>query len=219
MAISILVADDHQLVIDALRATFARQAGIRIVGDTQSGAAVPALVEKLRPDVLLLDLTMPGVDGLDVLRRLADGGPTVPVVILSMHTTASYAARAVKLGALGYVGKNAPSEELVRAIESAARGVRYLAPPLKEEYLREYEQRLDESKLDLYDTLSGREKEVMRLTVLGMTAREIAGKLEISHRTVESYLGQTMAKLGLSTRAELIRYAVRVGLISADGDQ
>jgi two-component system response regulator NreC len=219
MAISVLVADDHQLVIDALRATFARHTAIRIVGDTQSGAAVPALVAKLRPDVLLLDLTMPDVDGLDVLRRLANDGPSVPVVILSMHTTASYAARAVKLGALGYVGKNAPSEELVRAIESAASGVRYLAPPRKEEYLREYEQRLDERKLDLYDTLSGREKDVMRWTALGMTAREIGEKLEISRRTVESYLGQTMTKLGLTTRADLIRYAVRVGLISAGGDE
>jgi two-component system response regulator NreC len=216
MPISVLVADDHQLVVGALRATFARGADIRIVGDTQNGADVPTLVDELRPDVLLLDLTMPGVDGLEVLRRLAERRPPVRVVVLSMHTTASYAARAVKLGALGYVGKNAPSEELVRAIEHAARGARYLAPPFKEEYLREYEERLDATKLDLYDTLSKREREVMKQTALGATSREIGESLGISKRTVETYLANTTDKLGIRTRADLVRYAVRVGLIGTE---
>jgi two-component system response regulator NreC len=213
MPISVLVCEDHQLVVGALRATFARDADIQIIGDTQTGADVPDLVDKLRPDVLLLDLTMPDVDGLEVLRRLSARSLPVRVVVLSMHTTASYAARAVKLGALGYVGKNAPTTELMRAIVSAANGVRYLAAPLKEEYLREYEQRLDSGKLDLFDTLSNREREVMKLTALGGTSREIAETLGISRRTVETYLANTTEKLGIKTRADLVRYAVRVGLI------
>ncbi len=219
MAISVLVAEDHQLVVGALRAAFARDADIEIVGDTQRGADVPALVEELRPDVLLLDLTMPDVDGFAVLRRLADRGASVRVVVLSMHTTAAYAARAIKLGALGYVGKSAPTTELMRAIVSAANGVRYLAPPLKEEYLREYEQRLDATKLDLFDTLSNREREVMKWTALGRTSREIAEALGISRRTVETYLGSATEKLGIKTRSELVRYAVRVGLVSTEGDE
>ena len=213
MPISVLVADDHQLVVAALRAAFHTVHDIQIVGDTQHGEEVLGLVEELAPDVLVLDLTMPGTDGLEVLCRLGQRNAEVRVVVLSMHTTASYAARAVKLGAVGYVGKSAPSTELLAAIRAAAAGERYLAPPLRDQDLREYEQRLDESRVDLFDTLSPREREVMKLTALGGTSRDIAKQLGIGRRTVESYLANTSEKLGIKTRSELVRYAVRVGLV------
>lgn len=177
MAISVLVADDHQLVAAALRAAFARDGDILIVGETHEGAEVAALVAALRPDVLLLDLTMPDVDGLEVLRRLSDGGAAVRVVVLSMHTTASYASRALKLGALGYVGKSAPATELVQAIRAAASGARYLAPPLSDDAVREYDARIDADRLDPFETLTNREREVMRQT---------AGRIAPSRRRSES---------------------------------
>jgi two-component system response regulator NreC len=218
MAISVVVADDHQLVIGALRASFEKVKDVEIVGETTRGDDVLALVESLGPDVLVLDLTMPGVDGLEVMRRLAERQSAVRVVILSMHTTASYAARAVKLGAVGYVGKNAPSTELVRAIRAAAAGKRYLAEPLTIEQIEAYEQRLESGKLDLFDTLSNRERQVMKLTALGKTSREISEALNIGRRTVETYLANVTEKLGIKSRSELVRHAVRVGILPEEDD-
>jgi two-component system, NarL family, response regulator NreC len=218
MPIKILVADDHPLVVAALRAAFQIVRDIQIVGDTGSGDEVLGLVDKLQPDVLVLDLKMPGTDGLEVLRRLREAGATVRVVVLSMHDTASYAARAVKLGALGYVPKSAPAMELYNAIRAAAAGERYLAPPLSDSDLREYEHRLDTNRVDLFDTLSPREREVMKLTALGGTSTEVAHTLGIGRRTVESYLANATEKLGIKTRSDLVRYAVRVGLVSDGSD-
>ena len=218
MPISVVVVDDHQLVVGALKASLDKLLDIRVVGSTNHGDEALQLVEKLNPDVLVLDLTMPGTDGLEVIRLLGEQQAAVRVVVLSMHTTPSYAARAVKLGALGYVGKSAPSSELIQAIRAAAAGERYLASPLSSDVLQEYEQRLESGKLDLFDTLSNREREVMRLTALGKTSREIGEQLTIGRRTVESYLANVSEKLGLKTRADLVRYAVRVGLVTPDGD-
>jgi two-component system, NarL family, response regulator NreC len=216
MPISVVVADDHQMVVAGLRALFATHRDVQLVGETYDGAEVIGLVEETHPDVLVLDLTMPGTGGLEVMRQLAERGSRVRVVVLSMHTTPSYALRAIKLGALGYVAKQAPSSELLAAIRAAAAGKQYLAEPLSERALKQYENRLESGKLDLFDTLSKREREVMKYTALGMTSRQIAEKLLIGRRTVESYLANVTAKLGLESRSDLIRYAVRTGLVTPD---
>jgi DNA-binding NarL/FixJ family response regulator len=212
--ISVLLADDHQVVLSGLKAMLAGETEFHVVGEATDGLQVVPLVERHKPDVLVLDLMMPGLNGLEVARQLEKKVPSTRVVILSMHANEAYVVEALRAGASGYVLKQSPGNELSQAIRAVMTGRRYLSPPLSDEVLRRFEERMTTTALDPYDTLSGREREVLQLAAEGLTNAEIAKKLDIGKRTVETHRANLIRKLDLKSHADLVKYAIRRGLIT-----
>jgi len=217
MSIKILLADDHRVVREGFRALLAAQKDFEIVGETGDGLQALRLVDQLNPDVLLVDMMMPGLSGLEVTRQITEREVPTRVVVLSMHANEAYVVEALKNGAAGYVLKDASSAELLRAVREAMAGRRYLSPPLSERGLEAYSQKARGTKTnDRYDTLTTREREVLHLGAEGHTNAEIGARLFISPRTVESHRSNVMHKLGLRTHTDLIRYALRRGILSLE---
>lgn len=213
MALTLFLADDHAILRQGLRALLATEAGFRIVGDAGDGLETVRLVEKLQPAVLLLDLQMSGLDGLEVARRVSRRSVSTHVLILSMHDDAAYVAEAIRAGAVGFVRKDADMEELVKAIRQAAVGERYLSPPISEEQVDQYLQKARTVALGRFQALTPREREVLQLTVEGLSGNEIAKRLFISRRTVESHRTNLMDKIGVRNLKELIRYAIEKDIV------
>jgi two-component system, NarL family, response regulator NreC len=214
--ITIVLADDHQVVRQGLRAILEGEHNLRVVGEAGNGLKAARLVERLRPDVLVLDLMIPGLSGLEVTRQLAKRSPKTRVVILSMHSDKSYVLEALRNGAAGYVLKDSSADELIKAVQEAAANRRYLSPPLSDSAVDAYAQQGSATGTDSYDSLSSREREVFQLAAEGHTNKEIGKMLFISPRTVEIHRANMMAKLGLRTQTDLIRYALKRGIISRD---
>ena len=212
--IRILLADDHQVVREGFRALLQAEPDFDIVAETGDGLETVRLAEHQKPHVLVVDLMMPGLNGLEVARQITQRLPSTHVVVLSMHANEAYVLEALKNGACAYVLKDASAAELVRAVREANAGRRYLSPPLSEPAIDSYIQRTRNSdSLDLYDTLTNREREVLQLGAEGHTNAEIAGRLFISPRTVETHRANVMHKLGLRSQTELVRYALRRGIL------
>ena len=203
-----VVADDHYIVRQGLRTLLEAQADFQVVGEAADGLEVIQVIERLQPDMLVLDLMMPGLNGLDVLRRVDAVSPETRVVIFSMHANERYVLEALKHGASGYVLKEASADELVRAVREIAAGRHYLSPPLSERAIHAYIESTKDHP-EPYATLTQREREVLHLVVEGCTNTEIGERLFISVRTVEKHRTNLMRKLGLRTQAELIRYALQ----------
>jgi DNA-binding NarL/FixJ family response regulator len=214
MQTSVVLADDHQVVLEGLKALLAAEPDLRVIGEANDGLAVVPLVEKLQPEVLVVDLMMPGLNGLEVTRQLHEKVPRTRIVVLSMHANEAYVVEALRNGASGYVLKQAQGRVLVEAIREVMSGRRYLSPPLSDEQLSRFEQKMSASALDPYETLSSREREVLQLAAEGLTNAEIGKRLDIGKRTVETHRANLIRKLGLKSHAELVRFAVRRGLIS-----
>ncbi len=213
MPLTIMLADDHHVVRQGLQALLRAEQDFQLVGETANGLEVPRLVEKLRPHVLVLDLMMPGLGGLEITRRVTQRTPETRVVILSMHADEAYVVEAFRAGAIGYVLKGSTSVQLVRAIREAAAGRRFLSPPLSEDKLEEYLLTVESVPFDSYETLTSREREVLQLAAEGNSNSEIGHKLHISTRTVETHRANLMRKLGIHTQSELIRFALRKGIL------
>ncbi|HZY87141.1 MAG TPA: response regulator transcription factor [Gemmataceae bacterium] len=211
MTWTLLLADDHQMVRQGLRALLARETDLRLVGEAAEGLEAVRLAERLRPDVLVLDLMMPGLNGLDVARQVARRAPETRVVILSMHAHEAYVLEALLAGAAGYVLKESSSDELVKAIRAVTAGQHYLSPPLSEEALGVYSRKTGSLPPDPYHTLTAREREVLQLTAEGHSGADIAERLYISPRTVETHRANLMRKLKVRNQKELIRYALQRG--------
>jgi DNA-binding NarL/FixJ family response regulator len=209
----ILLVDDHQVVREGLRAVLQAQTDFRLIGESEDGSDAIRKVQQLRPDVLVLDLVLRGVQGLEVLRQVHKESPRTRVVVLSMHSDLAYVLEALRNGAAAYVLKSAPSSEVVKAIRESMLGNRYLAPPLSEDEIDVYERQLGGGKMDLYETLTTREREVCQLAAQGFTNNEIADKLCIGRRTVETHRASMMHKLSLKNQAELVQFAMRRGLV------
>jgi len=212
----IILVDDHQVVREGLRAVLQAQPDFKLVGESEDGSDAIRKVQQLRPDVLVLDLVLRGVQGLEVLRQVHKESPRTRVVVLSMHSDLAYVREALHNGASAYVLKSAPSSEVVKAIREAMSGNRYLAPPLSEDEVDVYERQLSGGKMDLYETLTTREREVCQLAAQGFTNNEIADKLCIGRRTVETHRASMMHKLSLKNQAELVQFAMRRGLVPQD---
>ena len=210
MSISIVLADDHVVVRQGLRTILAAEPDLKVVAETSDGLETVQTVERLRPDVLVLDLVMPNLHGLEVLRQVSERSPKTKVVVLSMHADEAYVLQALKNGALGYVIKSSGADELTTAIREVAKGEHYLGRPLSETAIDIYIAKVESEELDPYDTLSIREREVLHLVAGGNTNSRIASRLSISRRTVEVYRANIMRKLRLNSQAELIRYAIRL---------
>jgi DNA-binding NarL/FixJ family response regulator len=211
-----VLADDHQIVRQGLRALLKMESDVQLVGEASDGREAVRLVERLQPHVLVLDLLMPGLNGLEALRQLSRRAARTRVVILSMHSNEAYVLEALRAGATGYVLKESGAEELIRAIREAANGRHYLSPPICEHELKAYAQKAEGTPPDPYHTLTTREREVLQLTTEGHSGTVIAERLFISPRTVESHRANMMRKLGVRNLKELIRYAIQRGLVPAD---
>lgn len=210
---TIILAEDHQVVRQGVRALLEAAPDFFVIEEAASGLGVADLVERLTPDVLIVDLMMPGLNGLEITRLVSQRCPKTHVIILSMHANEAYVLEALSNGASGYVLKDASADDLIRAIHEVLAGRRYLSPPLSERAIEVYMQKAEAATLDPYETLTGREREVLHLAAEGHTNAEIASQLSISPRTAEVHRANMMRKLGLQNQTDLIRYALRRGLL------
>lgn len=217
MTTTIFLADDHHVVRQGLRALLEGEPGLSIVGEAADGLEAANMVERLKPDVLVVDLMMPGLNGLEVTRQVSKRSPQTRVLLLSMHANEGYVLEALRHGATAYVLKDCTAEELVRAVHEVAAGRRYLSPPLSERAIESYLQKAESATLDIYNTLTSREREVLQLSAEGLTGAEISARLFISPRTVEIHRANLMRKLSLRNQTDLVRFALRRGIVPLEG--
>jgi len=210
---TIVIADDHTVVRAGLRALLVPESDLCIVGEAADGLQALDLVRRLQCDLLIVDLMMPGLNGIDVAREVSRRWPQTRVIVLSMYALESYVLEALRAGVAGYVLKDSTARELVHAIREVLVGRRYVSPPFSERALELYMERTRDSALDPYDTLTSREREVLHLAAEGHTNAQIAERFVISPRTVEVHRANVMRKLGLFSQGDLIRYALKRGIL------
>ena|ERR1041384_7274536 len=216
MTVTVLLADDHPIVRQGLRHLFEAQPDMRIVGEASDGLQAVQFTEKFKPNVLILDIMMPGLNGLEVLRQVKERSPASCCIVLSMQSADVYVVEALKAGALGYVLKETGPSELLNAVQQVIQGQRYLSPKISERLIDVLIQTSEKIPADPYQTLTNREREVLQMAAEGLTSSEIAKRLSISPRTAELHRGRMMNKLGLHSQTELIRYALKRGILPLD---
>jgi len=211
----ILLADDHIVMRTGLRALLERQPNLEVVGESENGRETVALAASLRPDVVVMDVGMPVLNGIEATQTIVTQCPAIAVVILSMHADESYVMRALKAGARGYLLKDSAAADLIGAIQAISHGKSFFSPKvsriLAEDYVRVLKQK---GTVDTYDLLTSREREILQLLAEGKTNKEVATALNISPYTVETHRSHILQKLNLHNSAELVLYAVRKGIIS-----
>ena len=211
MPIRILIVDDHGVMRAGLRAMLEDEPGIEVVAEASTGEEALGLTVELQPDILLLDIGMPGIDGIEVTRRLKKSDPRIQVLILTVYEDESLLREAIKAGASGYVIKRAAEEELIAAIKSVHRGDLYIHPAVTRMLFKDLSPAV-ETKNEHLESLTTRELEVLGYIVRGYTNRQIAETLVISVRTVEGHRASLFGKLGLKNRVELVEFAEKFGL-------
>ncbi len=214
MPVTVLLADDHKLVRQGIKSMLQAQKDILVIGEASDGVEALKLVADLKPDVVLMDVMMPNLNGIEAAFQIRQQGLKTRVVFLSMHANAGYAVRALHNGALGYVIKDADFSEIVDAIHNAIEGKRYLSKAISDEVLEMLLSGEGEKNGSL-ESLSPRERQVLQMIAEGNTNLAIAEKLSLSVRTVESHRARVMSKLRISSQAELVRFAIQQGLIDA----
>jgi len=216
MTVAILLADDHQVVRLGLKTLLEAEPDFKVVGEAKDGLEAKALVERLKPDVLLVDMMMPGLNGLEVIRQMATLAPTTRAIVLSMQSNEAYVLEALKHGAAGYILKQSDLNDVVSAVREVVAGRSYLSPQLSQRAIESYRDKAKAAETDPYDALTPREREVAQLAAEGHTSAEIAERLVISQRTVEMHRANLMRKLGLKTQTDLVRYATWRGILSTE---
>lgn len=214
MPTTIVLADDHPIVRQGLRALLGAEPDFQVVGEAADGLETIVLVERLKPGMLIVDVMMPGLNGIEITRRVADSSPQTRVIILSIHADEAHVLEALRYGASGYVLKDADLADLVRGLHEVAAGRRYLSPPSRN-VPSAYAKRAAASE-DLHQALTPREREILQLVAEGHTSAAIAMRLGISPRTVEVHRAHLLHKLGLRTQTDVIRYALRRGILPPD---
>ncbi len=213
--VRILLADDHTVMRAGLRALLERQPNLEVVGEAGDGRQSVELASSHVPDVVVMDIAMPNLNGVEATRRMVSKQPTISVVILSMYSDESYVMRALEAGARAYLLKDSAVTDLIRAIEAVSQGKSFFSPKisriLAEEYVRALKQK---GVADSYELLTPREREILQLLAEGKTNKEVATSLNISVYTAETHRGNILQKLNLHSTAELVLYAVRKGIIS-----
>lgn len=205
----ILLADDHVLVRQGFKMILSAQPDLQIVGEASNGREALELAEKLQPDLVIMDVTMPELNGIEATRRLADVAPRARVLALSMHKDAVYVREILRAGARGYLLKDSADADLIAAVRSIAKGEAWLSPAVSDAVLTDYRRHVT----DPLDLLTSREREVLQMIAEGKTNKEIATSLNLSVYTVEAHRGRVMEKLNLHSTGELVRFALRAGLI------
>jgi len=210
--IRVLIADDHTIVRSGVRLLLEAQPNMEVVGEAGDGFETLALVEALQPDVVLIDVAMPGMDGMEATRQIKSQWPDINVLALTMHRTDEYFFEMLRAGASGYVLKGAATDDLIRAVQVVSEGEVFLYPTMAQHLVSNYLSHMNESA-EAGPPLSPREKEILNLLAEGYSSKDIADKLVISPSTVNSHRTNIMAKLGLNKRHELIQYARQHGLL------
>jgi DNA-binding NarL/FixJ family response regulator len=214
VTLRIVLAEDHQIVREGLKSLLAGADGCEVVGEIGEGLGVESLVAQCRPDVLVVDVVMPGLNGIEVTRRVRRGHSETRVVVLSMHADRAFVVEAFRAGASGYVLKDTTATELIQAIQAASAGRRYLSPPLPPDWWEgAADPARDEGIGDPYSGLTAREREVLQLVAEGWTSRQVGEYLGVSRRTVEAHRANLMAKLGVPSAAGLVRFVAERGLL------
>ncbi len=215
MTVKVLIADDHAVVRDGLRALLEADPEITVVGDASDGRQAVSQVLALNPDVVIMDISMPDVNGIEATRLLLERNPQLKVIILSILGTTEHVFRALQAGARGYLLKESAGREVVEAVLAVAQGKRYLSQPISDtlvtDYVRQRELAAEKSPLE---TLSAREREILKLVLEGKSSAEIGKQLFLSAKTVETYRSRMMRKLGVSDLPGLVKFAIQHGLIS-----
>jgi len=215
--ITVLLADDHTIVRKGLLSLLVEQEDIVVIGEAENGREALALIEQLQPDVVVMDITMPLLNGLEATRQIKRRWPQIQVVILTIHTTEEYIFQILEAGASGYVVKQAAPSELVMAIRAAYDGETFLSPSISQTIIREYIAHAQSAPCeDTVDVLTEREYEICQLLVEGYSSREIADLLVISIKTVETHRGNLLRKLDIDNLPDLTKYAIRKGITSLD---
>jgi DNA-binding NarL/FixJ family response regulator len=217
MTTSILLVDDHKMMRDGLRSLLEKHAELQVVGEAEDGRSAVRMVRKRHVDIVLMDVAMPDLNGIEATRQIKAQSPEVKVIALSMHTDRRFVAGILGAGASGFVHKSSAFEDVVEAITTVAGGGFYISPKIVDIVLDDYVRRLAQPEPETGPALSSREREVLQLLAEGNNSREIAGHLHISVKTVETHRHHIMAKLGLRSVANLTKYAIREGLTSVDG--
>jgi two-component system, NarL family, response regulator NreC len=213
--VRILLADDHTVIRAGLRLVLERQTDFRVVGEASDGREAVALAAQEKPDVVLMDVTMPNLNGIDAARQITTARPEISVIILSMHSDESYVLRALKAGARGYLLKESAEADLISAVRAVSSGKAFFSPAVSRMLVEDYVRQLQDREIeDSYELLTMREREVLQLIAEGKSNKEIASILNLSLYTVETHRGNMLEKLNLHTVPELILYAVRKGVIS-----
>ena len=211
----VVLADDHAVVRKGIRAVLASLPGVEVVAEAADGREALALIEQHRPDIAVLDVTMPGLNGLEVAARVPKVSSGTKVLILSMHAGEAYVAQALRAGVAGYLLKDAADDELPTAIKVVSRGDVYLSPKISTQVVERYVQ-AGSAEPDPLAGLTTRQREILQLVAEGKSSKEIASLLNLSIKTVESHRGQIMERLGVHDVTGLVRFAIRVGLVSPE---
>jgi DNA-binding NarL/FixJ family response regulator len=212
----IILADDHHLVREGLRMMLETEPDFEVIGEAADGLSAVQLVERLHPNIAILDLMMPDLNGLEVARHISQYTTDTRTIILSMHANEAYVLEALRNGVSAYILKDSRANDLVHAVREVLAGRRYLSPPLSERAIESYMEKAQTTELDPYETLTTREREVLHLAAQGYSATEMATRLFLSPRTVETHRANLMRKLDLHTQTDMIRYALRRGIIPLD---
>lgn len=216
MTIRLVLADDHTIVRDGLRALLEANPEIKVVGDASNGQEAVEQVQKLTPDIVVMDISMPGINGIDATRHILETNPEVGIIILSMLGTADHVFHALQAGVRGYLLKESAGREVMQAVETVYGGEMYFSRPITQTMINDYMQARVEAQSEPLESLSLRENEILCLVVEGKTSAEIGQSLHLSPKTIDSYRSRMMQKLGVSDFTELIKFAIKHGLISLE---
>jgi DNA-binding NarL/FixJ family response regulator len=214
--IRIVLVDDHHIVRQGFRSLLESEGDLQVIGEAGTGLEALQLVPQLQPNVVVADVMMPEMNGLELTRQLQTLAPQVRVILLSMHSNEAYVLEALRSGAAGYVLKDSNASDLIQAVRKVAAGGRHLSEPLSERAIQAYAQMAQDAPFDAYETLTNRERMILQLAAEGYSGSEIAERLTISPRTVETHRSNLMHKLGLHSQTDLIRFALRRGILAIE---
>lgn len=216
MPVTLVLADDHTILRQGLRALLEDEPDFRVLDEAADGLEALDLVSKLHPNILIVDIIMPRMNGLEVVRQVHEAYPDTKTIVLSMHAKEAYVMEAIKNGASAYVLKEAETGQLVKAVNEVMAGRKFLSAPLDERAIEAFFERVSQFAVDDFDLLTTREREIFQYVAEGMTSQEIAEQLSLSPRTVDVHRARIMQKLHLKTQTDLIRLALQKGIISPE---
>jgi len=216
MSVKIILADDHRIMREGLRALLEKQSGMEIIAEAEDGRTTVDLAHELKPDVVVIDISMPDLNGIDATRQIISASPHIKVIALSMHSDRKFVREMLSAGASGYLLKDSAFEELGTALAAVLNNQTYLSPKIADTVVRDYLGKIDTTESRTSPSLTHREREVLQLLAEGRTTKEIASKLCVSIKTIETHRKQIMEKVGLNSVAELTKYAIREGLTSLE---
>jgi DNA-binding NarL/FixJ family response regulator len=216
MSIRVFLADDHQIVREGLRTLLEKQPNMEVVGEAKTGREAVQLVKELLPEVIVMDISMPDLNGVEATRQIIAKTPSIKVIALSMHSDKRFVVEMLKAGASGYLLKDSASKELIRAVQTVAVNRTYLSPKIADLVIKDYIHVYPRTEFSVFSLLTPRERQVLQLLSEGKTTKGIGSDLQVSVKTVETYRQQIMDKLNIHSIAELTKYAIREGLTSLE---